>query len=238
MSRRGISLRLALGWRTLNAVCGAGCNASSVLAINLVVGRRHAVSRVRSHRQWPFVSFGSVVRATRRKVCASARCGGRRAGCRRRVLVGELVRRLVPGARAQRRDDEARPGRGDAGPVGGLREEVSRRDGGAGGRAKRSTCWRHCRRPATSRSAATARTKRTATASVLRGLCSSEARRSPARRWQAGGSEEPPYGAAIPRSGGARCRLRRDEMIVVRQLARPKEGAGGRLSSAPTAPWS
>ena len=35
---------------------------------------------------------------------------------------------------------------------------------------RRSTCWRRCRRRATSRSAATARTKRTATASVLRAL--------------------------------------------------------------------
>ena len=32
---------------------------------------------------WPFESFVSVVLATRRKVCASARCGGRRAACPR-----------------------------------------------------------------------------------------------------------------------------------------------------------
>src|SRR5262249_59131000 len=48
------------------------------------------------------------------------------------VRLARLLRRLVPRARAEPRDDEARPGGGDGGAVVALREEVPIRDGRAG----------------------------------------------------------------------------------------------------------
>ena len=58
----------------------------------------------------------------------------------------ELVRRLVPDARAERRDDEARPG-------GARRRRSGRRSRGSTAprwpsrrRARRSTCWPRCRK--------------------------------------------------------------------------------------------
>ena len=84
-------------------------------------------------------------------------------GAQGEVRERELVRRLVPDARAQRRDDEARAGRRHPGQVVGLHKKY-RAEMSAPAPAKLSTCSPRCRRPRTSLSAATARTRRAATA--------------------------------------------------------------------------
>ena len=57
-----------------------------------------------------------------------------------RVRVAGLVRRVVPDAGAEPRDDEAGAGRGDAGPVERVLAQVPGRDGGRPRRATRSRC--------------------------------------------------------------------------------------------------